>query len=104
MRKVGTIVVGMVWMCLATVYVSSAAGTRHRQAVEELFSVVDMASVINQTMEQSLQLQIRQRPGLGPYRDVMKEFLARYMSWDSLKDDFVQMYVKEFTERELRED
>jgi hypothetical protein len=33
----------------------------------------------------------------------MKEFLGKYMSWDSLKADMVKIYMEEFTESELGE-
>jgi hypothetical protein len=33
----------------------------------------------------------------------MKSFLGKYMSWPSLKDDMVKIYMTEFTEPELKE-
>ena len=33
----------------------------------------------------------------------MKQFLAKYMSWDSLKADMIKIYMDEFTESELGE-
>ena len=48
-------------------------------------------------------MQVQQNPSIAPYEAVMKEFLAKYMSWDSLKADMIKIYMDEFTEPELGE-
>ena len=42
----------------------------------------------------------RDLPGLG---DLLREFLARYVTWDALKDEYADLYAGAFTEEELRE-
>ena len=40
----------------------------------------------------------------GPANEAdFKSFLSKYMSWASMKDDMVKIYVGEFTEPELKE-
>ena len=48
-------------------------------------------------------MQVQQNPAIAPYRTEMKAFLSKYMSWASMKDDMVKLYVNEFTEAELKE-
>ena len=50
-----------------------------------------------------LDAQIKQRPDLAPYRNVIKTFFERYMSYDVLKPDIISLYEAEFTAKELKE-
>lgn len=75
----------------------------HRGAVMELFQSMDMARLMNGGMEASLKAQIQANPALARYETQMRAFFAKYMSWDSLKDEFATMYMKSFTEAELKE-
>ncbi len=75
----------------------------HRKAAESLLSMMEMDSMLNQSVDQMLAMQVQQNPALAPYQAQMKAFLNKYMSWASLKDDMVKLYVAEFTESELNE-
>jgi hypothetical protein len=54
-------------------------------------------------VDQMLALQIKQRPALMPYKEVMRKFFAKYLSYAALKDDLVKIYTDEFDENELRQ-
>jgi len=75
----------------------------HRKATEALLSLMDMESLLSQSIDQMLQLQVQQNPTIAPYQSEMKAFFAKYMSWASLKNDMVNLYMAEFTEPELKE-
>lgn len=75
----------------------------HRQAAEKVLSLGGMEKALVQSIEQMLNIQIRQKPSLAPYREVMSKFLKKYMSYENLKDDIVAIYMEEFTEKELLE-
>lgn len=75
----------------------------HRKAVESLLGLMQMESLLSQSIDQMLQMQIKQNPAIAPYEQEMKSFLAKYMSWASLKEDMVKIYMAEFTEPELKE-
>jgi hypothetical protein len=75
----------------------------HYQAAAELLQLAHMDQVLSETIDQMLALQIQQNPQLAPYEKVMKEFFDKYMGWDSLKEDFIRIYMDEFTEAELRD-
>jgi hypothetical protein len=75
----------------------------HRQAVEELLQVTNMEKVLQTSMDTMLEAQVRANPRLTPYRDAMRKFFEKYMSWSSLKEDFVKLYMDEFSEEEVKQ-
>ena len=72
-------------------------------AAMELLLTMKMEKTLADSMEQMLQLQLQANPAIAPYKDVMRKFFMKYMSWESLKNDFARIYAEEFTEQELRE-
>ncbi|NIR12975.1 MAG: DUF2059 domain-containing protein [Desulfobacterales bacterium] len=101
MRKVMALV-------LAAFIVFAAGAVRaekdsHYQATVELLELFHMEKLLSETLEQMLDVQIQQDPSLKPFEGVMKDFLAKYMSWEALKDDYIRIYMEEFTEAELRD-
>jgi uncharacterized protein len=83
--------------------VARADEASHRKAAESLLSLMNMDSVMSQSIDQMLQIQIKQNPAIGAYEQEMKNFLKKYMSWAGLKDDMVKIYMDEFSESELNE-
>lgn len=75
----------------------------HRKAAESLLSMMNMDNLLSQTVDQMLAIQVQQNPAIAPYQAQMKTFLNKYMSWASLKDDMVKLYMAEFSESELNE-
>ena len=77
--------------------------TSHRKATETLFALTGMETLIGQSIDQMLAIQVQQNPALAQFQPQMKAFLNKYMSWASLKDDMAKLYMAEFTEAELNE-
>ena len=75
----------------------------HRAAAEQMLTLMDMPTLLKQSVDQMVKMQVQQNPTIAPYEAVMKEFLGKYMSWDSLKPDMIKLYTDEFTEPELGE-
>ncbi|VAW81535.1 hypothetical protein MNBD_GAMMA12-2493 [hydrothermal vent metagenome] len=71
-------------------------------AIYELFSATKMKSTFRQTIAKMLDLQIKQRPQMAPYRAVMLKFFAKYMGWNSLKADMAKIYASKFTVAEIK--
>ena len=78
-------------------------GGTHYKAAEKMLTLMDMESVLRKTIDEMLKQQIAQNPGIAPFETVMRQFLMKHMSWDSLKADTIQIYMAEFTEKELEE-
>lgn len=83
--------------------VEPVKGDSRTTAAMELLVTMHMDKTMADSMEQMLQLQIQQNPAIAPYKEVMRKFLAKYMSWESLKNEFARIYAEEFTEQELRD-
>jgi uncharacterized protein len=75
----------------------------HVQAVEEMLQVMNVSVALDRTIDLMLQAQIDANPEIKPYEDIMRQFLAKYLSWESLKPEMIQMYAEAFTEPELHE-
>ena len=76
---------------------------RRYRAAERLLLLFDMDMLMNQMTDQLLDAQFKQNPGLMPYKDVMMAFFSKYLAWESIKNDMIQIYINEFTESELNE-
>ncbi|MFT6388365.1 MAG: hypothetical protein ACJAUP_001746 [Cellvibrionaceae bacterium] len=70
---------------------------------EELFESMNMELLLKQSIEQMLQLQIQQNSSLEAYKDVMLQFFAKHMSYESLKPQLIDLYATHFTASELKE-
>lgn len=79
---------------------SFAADTAPVEA-NRLLETLQMERVLQQSIEASLDMQIQQNPQIAPFREVMLSFMAKYMSYASLKDDLIQVYARSFTGAEL---
>ena len=75
----------------------------HYKAAEQMLTLMDMETVLRRSIDEMLKAQIAQNPGIAPFETVMRQFLMKHMSWDSLKADTIQIYMNEFTEPELNE-
>ncbi len=80
---------------------TAAADPRAEAAAIELLDVINMEQVMDRSMEQTLAIQMQANPAMLPYRAVLQEFFARYLSYPSIKADLVQMYTESFTADEL---
>ncbi|MFL6595845.1 MAG: DUF2059 domain-containing protein [Chthoniobacterales bacterium] len=83
--------------------IARADDASHKAAAESLLNLMGMESLLSQSIDQMLQMQVKQNPAIAPYQAEMKNFLGKYMSWPSMKDDMVKIYMEEFTEQELKE-
>jgi hypothetical protein len=72
------------------------------KAAQDLLAVNQMDKVFDRTVDQMLDVQMKMRPDIAPYRDTMRAFFTKYMGWNSLKDDFARLYAESFTEDELK--
>ncbi|MCR5889077.1 DUF2059 domain-containing protein [Hymenobacter sp. J193] len=74
-----------------------------RKAAESLLEVMQSEKTTDQAINQMLTMQVEQNPNLKKVEPEMRAFMAKYMSWSSLKEEMVQLYAREFSEKELKE-
>ena len=82
---------------------AAAVSDSHYAAAKELMKTMEMGKLLNESIDQMLDLQLQQNPGLQPYRKVFKEFLSKYMSEEAIVEDLVVVYTEIFTEAELKD-
>ncbi|CAA9231490.1 MAG: hypothetical protein AVDCRST_MAG42-1154 [uncultured Chthoniobacterales bacterium] len=99
------IAISLLIACLAVVVQAAepTPGGSHYKAAEKTLTLMDMETVLRRAIDEMLKAQISQTPGIAPYESVMRQFLMKHMGWDSLKADTIQIYMSEFTEKELEE-
>lgn len=73
------------------------------KAAEQLLSEIEMESVFTKIISDTLQLEVDRNPQMRPYQDVMEQFLRKYLSYNSLKSEMIEIYASEFTAAELHE-
>ncbi len=73
-----------------------------KNAAEALLDTMGMKGLLEQTISQTLDSQLADKPELVPYKQVLLTFLQEHMSYESLKPDLVKMYADAFTESELK--
>ncbi|KUG06984.1 hypothetical protein ASU33_06595 [Solirubrum puertoriconensis] len=82
---------------------TAAVSAGQRKAAEDLMLAMQMEKNTNSALDQMLTAQLTQRPELKPVEPEMRNFLTKYMGWASLKEDMVQLYASEFSEKELKD-
>ena len=75
----------------------------HRAAILELFKLTHMESMMQQSMDATMDAQVKMNPALTKFAPQLREFLAKYMSWKSLQDEFIKIYMKSFSESEVKQ-
>ena len=81
----------------------SFADSASKKEAENLLNMMGMKDALEQSIEQTLQIQIQQNPTLMPFKNVMMQFFQKHMSYESLKPDMVKIYADAFTASELKE-
>lgn len=84
-------------------FASAWANNESVVEAEKLLETLGMQQIFENSITQNLDFQIQQSPELLPYLGVMKKFLAKHMSYDSLKNDIVDLYSTTFSVQELKD-
>ena len=74
----------------------------HRKAAENLLMVMEVDKSLPQIAAQVVENQLQQNPQLAPQREVLQRFLTKYVNWESVKEETITAYTREFTEPELK--
>ena len=74
----------------------------HRKAAENLLIVMEVDKSLPKIAEEVVETQMQQNPQLAPRREVLQQFLTKYVNWESVKEDTITAYTQEFTEPELK--
>lgn len=78
----------------------------HRQAAETLLRLTSSPESYNQGIDQKLAMMFKQFPEKSDRigtQEKMRAFVRKYLSWESILPELVDLYTRNFTEAELRE-
>jgi hypothetical protein len=75
---------------------------RHELALQ-LLEAMRMPDQIQASIATVVATQTRLNPDVPGLREVLRDFLARYVTWEAMKEEYAEMYAGAFTEEELRE-
>ena len=81
----------------------SFADDASKKEAEILLTTLELDKAFEQTTVKMLDVQLKQNPKLAPFKQVMLRFFNKYMSYDSLKPEMVEIYSEAFTASELKE-
>lgn len=100
--KRGQLIATLLATSLVLSGLSVADESSHLEQVEILFKLTQMEKKINESVESIAQLQLRQNPKLVAKRDQLMAFLEKHIGWNALRNDLSGMYMRSFTENELK--
>ncbi len=75
----------------------------HANSAIELFRVMHTKENYQKVMDVMLDAMMKSAPALEQHKDLVRDFLNQYLSWDSLQPDLVTMYVATFSQQELND-
>jgi hypothetical protein len=74
-----------------------------RKVAEEALEVANMEKNMTASIDRMLAMQTQQIPSMKNMEPVLRAFINKYMGWAAIKEELVQLYAREFTEKELKE-
>ncbi|MCP4672804.1 MAG: DUF2059 domain-containing protein [Desulfobacula sp.] len=74
----------------------------HRKAANQLLDTMDINTLLIGSIDSMLQLQLSNNPALLPFENIMRVFLNKHISGESLREAYIDIYVEAFTENELK--
>lgn len=90
-------------LVLAAAPARAQASPELRAAATELLMAMRAPEMLEGSVRTMLDAQLRSTPELQGVQDVLREFVARYVSWEALREQYVEIYADAFTEDELRQ-
>ncbi|RXK00170.1 hypothetical protein CRU98_03165 [Arcobacter sp. CECT 8986] len=70
---------------------------------EKIVTSINANNNYDKIVDQLLRVQLQIKPQLRPFENVLREFFAKYINFDSIKDDVINLYTSRFTVDELKE-
>jgi hypothetical protein len=75
----------------------------HRAAIEELFAALGAEREMTAGVEAEIRAAATRNPALVEYQPLMLAHARRYLRWPDLKEDFIRVYARTYTEAEARQ-
>ncbi|MEP6993045.1 MAG: DUF2059 domain-containing protein [Acidobacteriota bacterium] len=72
-------------------------------AAMEFFKAIKLEESIPGTSAAMIDSELSRNPGMAPYRDVMVNWLKKYMTWKAMLPELIQAYSETYSEAELKD-
>lgn len=80
-----------------------AVPSSHRAAIEELFAALGAEREMTSGVEAEIRAAATRNPALAEYQPLMLAHARRYLRWPELKEEFIRVYARTYTEAEARQ-
>lgn len=88
---------------LFSVLLSLSSYTLADEPVEQLVDLLGQQFDISAMQQQMVALSVQSDPSLRAYQSVIYEWATRYMTWNNMRDEFIRMYRRHFTEQDIKD-
>lgn len=114
MKKLNAVILAALFT-LVFAFAASAKPDTHRAAIEKLLAVTKQDQILDQTFTQLKQMATQeiqqfqptitpeQKPLLEKFYTKMFDVMKEELSWNKMKEDFIQLYLSNFTEAEIND-
>lgn len=76
----------------------------HRAAALDLLTAMETPRMLEAAREIAVRSMVESNPAVfQDIRDIFESFMAKYLNWDTLREDYVRIYTQSHTEEELLE-
>ena len=75
---------------------------RSNDIILELFDVMEMKKLYEDTVDEALKAQLAANPSLAEKEKQMRKFFEKYISFEALKDDLIKIYCKYYTDEDIK--
>ena len=101
-RWIGFAVLAAAILSPGTVWCAEVTAS-HKQAAKDLLQVAGAGRAIEAGASAMIDAQVKANPAIEPYRDVMIEWIRKYITYEALEPRLIDLYTEAFTEAELQE-
>jgi len=88
-------------ICLAPT--THARENGNLKAAYELFEAMEMGETYEKTLDQMVDMQIKQAPQIAPLKHILVKFFRKHLGWQTIKKELAEIYTARFTVKELKE-
>jgi hypothetical protein len=88
---------------LSLVAQDKAPSASHLAEAEKVLDLLNIQETLDKGIDATLAAQLAQMPQMKNLEGTMREFFAKYMNYEVLRDDYAQLYAKYYTEKELKQ-
>ncbi len=75
----------------------------HLQAAEGFLVAMKVPEQMKQATDDYIDLMLEGQPMMAPYRDTIKAFYDKYVSWDALRTEYLQIVISLWSEQDLKD-